>query len=122
MDPTTRTRTPRTFGASGINIIFGIWLIIAPFVLGYTRVEVAMWNDIILGIAVAIIAFIRTMGTGQAPASWVNIVLGIWLIIAPFVLAYGNNPTPRWNDIIVGILVVIFAWSRSAVPEPPARV
>ncbi len=120
MDPTTSTRTPRAFGASGINIIFGIWLIIAPFVLGYTRMEVAMWNDIILGIAVAVIAFIRTMGAGQAPASWVNIVLGI--CFAPFILAYGDNPTPRWDDIILGILIVIFAWSGSAVPEPPARV
>jgi len=44
------------------------------------------------------------------------------LIIAPFVLNYGNNSVPRWNDIILGIIVVIFAWSGAAVPRPPASV
>jgi hypothetical protein len=107
---------------SGINIILGIWLIIAPFVLGYNRLDVAVWNDIILGVIVAIVALIRTFGAGQTSASWINVLAGIWLIIAPFVLNYGNHPTPRYNDIILGILVIIFAWSGASVPRPPARV
>lgn len=37
-----------------LGIVFGIWLIIAPFVLGYSNVVNAMWNDIILGILIAI--------------------------------------------------------------------
>ena len=120
MDATTPPR-PRTFGASGINILFGIWLILAPFILAYTGLQVAMWNDIILGVLVGVIALIRTFGTAQAGTSWINVLLGIWLIIAPFVLSYGDNPTPRWNDVILGILIVIFAWSSAAVPRPPAR-
>jgi general stress protein CsbA len=35
-----------------IGIILGIWLIIAPFILGYAQNTTAMWNDIILGILV----------------------------------------------------------------------
>ena len=100
MDATTPSRPQRALGASGLNIIPGIWLIIAPFILGYTRLEVAMWNDIILGIIVAAFALLRTFGTGQASGSWINLAAGIWLIIAPFVLNYGSNPTPRWNDVI----------------------
>jgi len=34
----------------------GIWLIIAPFVLSYSGVAAAMWNDIIVGIIVAVLA------------------------------------------------------------------
>jgi len=119
MDATTRA--PRAFGIGGINIVLGIWLIVAPFILNYTRFEVAMWNDIILGMIVAVIAFVRTFGTGGGTASWINVLLGIWLIIAPFVLNYGTNPTPRWNDIILGILVIIFAWSGATAPQPPAN-
>jgi len=37
-----------------LGIIFGIWLIIAPFVLGYSQITNALWNDIILGIVVAV--------------------------------------------------------------------
>jgi len=121
MDATTPPRSPRAFGVTGINILLGIWLIICPFLLGY-RLEVALWNDIILGILVAVIALTRTFGSGLAAASWINVVLGIWLIIAPFVLNYGAEATPKWNDIILGILIIIFAWSGAAVPRPPARV
>lgn len=55
-----------------LGIIFGIWLIIAPFVLGYSNVVNAMWNDIILGILVTIGSYLanaelkgtRVGGTG----------------------------------------------------------
>jgi hypothetical protein len=47
MDANTPTRAPRTFAGSGINILFGIWLVLAPFILGYNQLQVAMWNDII---------------------------------------------------------------------------
>ena len=120
MDATTPPRGPRTFGASSINILFGLWLILAPFILDYASLQVAMWNDIILGALVLAIAMIRTFGTALGTASWVNVVLGIWLVIAPFVLNYGDNSSPRWNDIILGMLVIIFAWSSE--PRPPARV
>src|SRR6185369_3281936 len=115
MDVTTPPRT-RLFAGSGINILLGIWLILAPFVLGYASLQVAMWNDIILGALVLAIAMIRTFGTALGTASWVNVVLGIWLVIAPFVLNYGDNPSPRWNDIILGMLVIIFAWSSEPRP------
>lgn len=41
-----------------LGIVFGIWLIIAPFVLGYSNVVNAMWNDIILGILVAVSSYL----------------------------------------------------------------
>ena len=37
-----------------INAVLGLWLIIAPFALGYSSVATAMWNDIIIG-AVALV-------------------------------------------------------------------
>ncbi|MGB9804106.1 SPW repeat protein [Desulfofundulus sp.] len=41
-----------------LGIVIGIWLIIAPFVLGYSRVVNAMWNDIIIGILVAVVSYL----------------------------------------------------------------
>lgn len=37
-----------------INAALGIWLIIAPFILAYRTA--AIWNDIIIGIVVAVLA------------------------------------------------------------------
>src|ERR1051325_10983303 len=107
----TPPRNVRIFGASGINILCGIWLIIAPFILAYSDVQIATWNDVILGILIAMLAIFQAFGGGWSGSSWTMGLLGIWLIIAPFVLNYGENLTPRWNDVILGIVVVIFAWS-----------
>nr|WP_152946416.1 SPW repeat protein [Desulfofundulus thermobenzoicus] len=49
-----------------MGIIFGIWLIIAPFVLGYSHVVNAMWNDIILGILVAVGSYLTNAETRGA--------------------------------------------------------
>lgn len=43
-----------------LGIILGIWLIIAPFVLGYSNVINAMWNDIIIGILVAVVSYLTS--------------------------------------------------------------
>jgi hypothetical protein len=51
-----RLVTPTTSGwLSWINVIFGLWLIISPFFLGYVNTA-SLWNDIILGIIVAALA------------------------------------------------------------------
>ena len=47
MDTDSQVRT-----ASGINVIAGIWLIIAPFTLGYAS-GISLVNDVILGIIIA---------------------------------------------------------------------
>lgn len=103
--------------ASGLNVIVGIWLIIAPFLLGHPAISAAVWNDVIVGILVLIFAGIRISGAYQAAwLSWINFVLGIWMIVAPFVFGYaGISAAALWNDIIVGaIILVLAAWSALA--------
>jgi hypothetical protein len=110
--------------ASGGNILAGIWLVIAPFALRYGGVDTPLWNDIVLGVAIFILAMVRLSAPlAHAGVSWVNFVLGLWLIVAPFVLLYGPGPA-IFNDIFVGIIVIILAaWSamatKSARPPGP---
>jgi ABC-type molybdate transport system permease subunit len=108
-------RREQSAGASSINILLGIWLIIAPWVLGYADLSAAQTNDVIIGIIVAIVAAIRSFGAFTTRGwSWINILAGIWLIIAPFVLGYSNHTTPLWNDIILGIVIAVLAWTAAA--------
>lgn len=37
-------------------VLAGIWLIIAPFVLNYSETTAALWNDIVAGIIIAVVA------------------------------------------------------------------
>ena len=39
------------------NVVLGIWLIISPFVLGFSTVVTAMWHNVIVGIVVALLAW-----------------------------------------------------------------
>jgi hypothetical protein len=119
--PPTRRENAST--ASILNILCGIWLIISPFILGYYDVTAAIWNSIVLGVVVLILAAARVSNpNGNVGLSWINLLLGIWLIISPFFM-YPSFPTPIWNNVILGILVAIFAiWSAVSTTTygPPA--
>jgi hypothetical protein len=57
-----RTSTPQQPGWSWSNAILGIWLIISPFVLAFAM-PVALWNNVILGIIIAIVALANAATT-----------------------------------------------------------
>jgi hypothetical protein len=115
----TRTTTGQVKIASGLNVLLGIWLFIAPFLLGYSDVAAALWNDIIVGAIVLILAGIRVWKPMHNRwLSWTNVLLGIWLAIAPFILGYTEITAALWNDIIVGVAIIILgAWSAIVTPE-----
>lgn len=100
--------------ASWLNVIAGIWLIIAPFIFGFSN-PTARTNEIWLGFIVGILALIRAFTPLRSIwLSWVNLIAGIWLIISPFVLGYANTSSSA-NDIILGIIVgVIAIWNLAA--------
>jgi SPW repeat len=96
---------------SGWNLAFGIWLIIAPFILGYAAVTPAFRNDIYVGIIVFILALIGTLSTDIRWSRTLNVIAGIWLLFAPFILRYPTAAAMSAivNDVILGILVIVFA-------------
>ncbi|HVX58518.1 MAG TPA: SPW repeat protein [Candidatus Saccharimonadales bacterium] len=51
-----RIFAPSQQWASALNGVAGLWLIIAPFILSFTK-SAAYWNEIIVGIVIAWIAF-----------------------------------------------------------------
>jgi hypothetical protein len=44
-----------TMWLSWLSALLGLWLIVSPFVLGYTGLTAAFWNNIILGIIVTVL-------------------------------------------------------------------
>jgi SPW repeat len=106
--------------SSTLNVIAGIWLIIAPWVLGYVAGD-PKWNDVVFGAIVGVLALLRTSGIyATAWASAVNLVIGAWLFASAFWLDKSN--TAGWNDIILGVIVfVLAAISLSAQPATPVE-
>lgn len=59
-----RYAVPRMQWTSWGNALVGIWMIIAPFILNYSSLS-AYWNEIILGIIIAVLAFWNTTTYGN---------------------------------------------------------
>ncbi|HEY7791187.1 MAG TPA: SPW repeat protein [Vicinamibacterales bacterium] len=118
--------------ASWVLVIFGIWLIIAPFVLGYSAISAAATTeDVILGVVILILSLWSALAVvPPAGISWILLLLGIWVLIAPFVVGYAiMSGTAMGNDVVMGILTIVFSLigaltgtPRTIVetPRPPA--
>lgn len=39
-----------------INVVVGVWLVLSPFALNYSTVVAALWNSIIVGVVVILLA------------------------------------------------------------------
>ncbi len=94
-----------------LNVLLGAWLLVSPFVLGFAHLEAAKWNDVAVGIAVALLAL--SYGAGRAIGGLLDAVLGVWLIISSFVLV-ASGSIAFWNSLIVGILIVAIAMLAGA--------
>jgi hypothetical protein len=104
---------------SWINVILGIWVIISPYILEFSRSAPALWNNVATGAATGIIALIRSALPEQSGWSWLNVILGIMLIISPFALGF-ISMAAFWNNIILGIIVICIAWGGAARRVQPA--
>lgn len=92
------------------NVLTGLWMIAAPFVLNFEQNNAAQWNHIIVGLAVAAMAGIRASDPDHREGiSWVNVALGVWMIAAPFILDYAAIEQAQMNSIIVGAIVLALA-------------
>ena len=107
---------------SGILILVGIWELLAPFIWGYAAIVEPLWNDVLFGAALIVLAGVSVLSESETTdrgLDWVNTVIGLWLIAAPFILNYTRLSSALWNDIIVGIItVVLSAWAAVSVVTP----
>ncbi|MFP5503028.1 MAG: SPW repeat protein [Candidatus Sericytochromatia bacterium] len=90
---------------SDLNLVLGVWLIVAPFALGYAYFEAAMWNSIVVGLLVAAFAAWRGFGHAGGWAAWANVILGAWLLASPWMFGHAAIQAALFNDVIVGAAI-----------------
>ena len=117
--PQRRDWRAEVAGASGLNLLAGIWLIISPWVLNYRSGD-ASWNPIVFGAIVALFALVRVAGAyRESWLSYLNSLIGIWLFISAWWLA--DSAQAFWNVLIAGVVVfVLGVLSASASDEHAA--
>lgn len=108
--------------ASALTSLVAVWMIAAPFVLGYSSLPAPTATDIVVGILVLILAGVRWAGPFQAVGlSWAIVGLGLWLILAPFVFGYATVSAPTSNQVAMGVVIAALGtWSGLASAWGPA--
>jgi hypothetical protein len=92
-----------------INLILGVWLIVAPVVFGsFATSTIAAATDVVLGVLlIATSWWIVAERPAQVAVSGFQLLCGVWLIVGPFVLQYRGLSQGPLNDMMVGAFVVI---------------
>ncbi len=101
-----------------VEIMLAVWLALSPFVFHFSPDATLLWvNDFSCAALIALLGFL-SLAKPLRHVHLLSLAVGTWLIA----FAYSAGlPPPAWaqNDIIVGLLVVMFAIIPSDATEPP---
>lgn len=98
-------------------LLLGLWLIVSPWAFAYPGESPQMTNAVISGLIVALLAAFELYKT-YFWAVIVNLLVGIWIAVAPWVLRVADQRTVMWNELIVGVAIVVLAlWELRTDPE-----
>jgi hypothetical protein len=107
-------------------VAIGLWVASAPFILGYSSAAVAMWNDLIVGVAVVVLAAASALTQNEnsiRTLDWTTALLGLWLVLAPSILRYSVVAAALWSDLIAGLLILAFSlWAERELPQTVGHV
>ena len=96
---------------SGIVSLIGLWIAASPFV--YDTTVTALWNNLLVGAAVFLIAgynyyrYTTGLRTGVGAMTLVAI-LGLWTLAAPFLIEMVSDAA-FWSNVISGLLIALLA-------------
>lgn len=101
-----------------IALLSGLWVAVAALPWGFSTIQAAVWNDVVVGLAVAVLALARLFDA-RVWTSFGLLILGIWLAFAPVILGYGTDYGAFINSFLFGVLIGFLGfWSALVVDNP----
>ena len=91
----------------------GIWLMFAPFAFG--SVGLAAHSDHLIGALIVTASVIALADVGRT-VRYMNIFFGLLIIVAPWILA-GATAKASWNDLVVGVIVILLSFPRGKIGD-----
>lgn len=91
------------------NMVLGIWLVISPWLLGFSATASVLWSTLIVGLLVIGISAWGLYQPEKRYAEWINMILGVLLFIAPWGLGFTTMAAAAWNAWILGVLVALIS-------------
>jgi len=110
---------PRSRWQDFMNLIAGLWLISAPWLmeqlgsLEYSNPGIAT-NMMGIGVVLIVMCVWALARPTAATPEWINMVCGAWLAAAPWALGFaGAMRSESIADCVIGLLVLVMAISAS---------
>jgi hypothetical protein len=102
-----------------LNVVLGLWLIVSPWILGFAPETTAMWNAVLMGAVIALVA-LGALVEFHKWEEWADMAFGLWLVVSPWALGFAATlATATWNFVVVGLLTIaLAAWSLRAHMTP----
>jgi predicted MFS family arabinose efflux permease len=93
-----------------INLLLGIALISAPWVFGFTSIEMANRNAWIAGAVISVTSIAALVSFAEWE-EWVNLVLGLWVAISPWALSSNIviSETAVRAQVALGLVIAVLA-------------
>ena len=91
----------------GLALLTGLYVATSPWIVGFSARGSLATSDLIVGIAVAFLAygFATTLDRAHG-MTWTLPVLGVWVIISPWVLPGGALTAGMiWSHVVAGALM-----------------
>lgn len=95
-------RHPLDFPLRGFRVLVAMWLIVAPFLLGFADETFVQRQDTVAGLLLLASALLGLLVPGTRV---MFLVVGAWLMLSPsYSYEYAAGSLPFWHDRIVGLL------------------
>jgi|SRR5487761_1984059 hypothetical protein len=93
-----------------INLVLGIGLISAPWVFGFTGVEMANRNAWIAGAVIGVTSIAALVSLAEWE-EWINLLLGLWVAISPWALSVNLviSETAVRAQVALGLVIAVLA-------------
>lgn len=108
--PYERLAESRTTQATeGLAFLAGIYLAISPWVVGFTNLSTITINNLVTGLAVALLALGFASAFGRTHGlSWVVPFLGVWTIVSPWAVSGAVNTVGVVvSNVITGAVITL---------------
>ena len=100
-----------------VILLLGLWLLVSPWAFSYPEGSPQMINAFASGLVIAVLAAFDLYKT-YFWAVVVNLLVGVWVAVSPWVLRIAEQRVVMWNELIIGIAVVVLAlWELRTDPE-----
>jgi hypothetical protein len=109
--------TPTARVVEGLTFLTGLYLAISSWVVGFNHITTLTANNLIVGIALAVLALGFASAYGRTHGiTWVAPLLGVWTIIAPWVVNGGVATTASMvSNVVIGAIAVLLGAGAMAL-------